>query len=155
MHNATRPARGRRRLAAAAAVSLCLAAVLASSADARPLVIGGSAAAPTGWPSVAYLSGTYSDARDRDHKFACTGTVIAPNRTTTAAHCTRSEDFDQPTAMTATIGNSDRGSAAAERIPVDEFAPHPYYDEEQNLNDIALVHLARATREAPMRVATR
>src|SRR5689334_3460679 len=76
-----------RRLAGALALCMLLAALavpLPAQADtgASASIVGGKAASIAEFPSLAFI-----EAADKDNRFACTGTVIAPRVVLTAAHC--------------------------------------------------------------------
>jgi secreted trypsin-like serine protease len=140
---------------AAALACAAVAAAPAGAAAEHAEIIGGSAAPPGAWPSIAYLRGYYHDNRGREEEFACSGSVVAPQWILTAAHCTFGEEEDgPPERMVATLGVTDYTDPAGENIRVDRFVPNPAYDHEKLVGDVGLLHLQRATTQPPMPLAT-
>jgi secreted trypsin-like serine protease len=141
-------------LLAAALACAAVAATPAAATDRRLEIVGGSAAPPGSWPSIAYLQGGFHDDEGRETEFACTGSVVAPQWIVTAAHCTFGDKRQPPERMTATLGVTNNSDRAGERIAVDRFVPYPDYDRDSLVGDIGLLHLAHPTSRPPMPLAT-
>ncbi|HTE61810.1 MAG TPA: serine protease [Solirubrobacteraceae bacterium] len=145
-----------RTLAVLATVLGCaaLAAAPAAPAGRHAEIVGGSPAPAGAWPSTAYLEGSYHDRKGREHVYACTGSVVAPQWIATAAHCTFGSGDRAPERMVATLGVTDRTDPAGERIAVDRFVPYPSYDSAEARGDVGLLHLAQPTTRPPLPFAT-
>jgi len=74
-------------LACAAVAALALAAAAPAEPTAQASIVGGRAGSIAEFPSLAFI-----EAREGDHGFACTGTVVAPRVVLTAAHCVENLD---------------------------------------------------------------
>ena len=124
-------------IAAALAVAALSAPVAAASPKDVPTVapitaqiVGGTNAAITSWPSIAFLlAGWDSDGNGSiDAAASCTGTVIAPTWILTAAHCAFQPNGQGIDAMVTVTGKQDATDPAAEVIPVDQLVVNPGYN---------------------------
>ena len=78
----------------------------------------------------------------------CTGTVIAPRKVLTAAHCADS----QSVADQIGIGASD--AAIEQTVPVEKSTPHPSYDSQTLAFDVAVLTLGEDAPVAPVALNT-
>jgi trypsin len=130
-----------KRLSIIAMAAVCMASVAAGTASAGQggvktgkYIVGGGPADYSKWPfTVALL---------RSGRFACGGTVIAPTKVLTAAHCI---ERIAPTKM-AIIANRPQIDArgTGEVIGVTAAVAHPDYAETHR-HDMAVLTLSRAT----------
>lgn len=138
-----------RKLVAVVMALVCLASLAAGTAvagsgggKARTSVVGGGPADFSRWPfTVALL---------RRGKFSCGGSVIAPTKVLTAAHCI---ERISPSKL-AIIANRPRIDAegTGEVISVATAVPHPDYAETRR-HDMAVLTLTRATTAPPVTLA--
>lgn len=103
--------------AIAATVSFGSAASAAESEDIQPYVVGGSRASISQYPWVVYLATTSGFQY-------CGGTLVAPNKVVTAAHCTYG---DSPSAVRVVAGREDKQSSAGVVAGVTKIWVHPNY----------------------------
>src|SRR5688500_16566597 len=138
-----------RKLLAVVLALACVASVAAGTASAggggkaRTSIVGGGPADFTRWPfTVALL---------RQGKFACGGSVIAPTKVLTAAHCI---ERISPAKLTV-IANRPQLDAhgTGEVIGVTAAIPHPDYNDTRR-HDMAVLTLAQATSAPTVTLAS-
>lgn len=95
----------------------------------------------TGLPAVGALT--------RYGSHHCTGTLVAPRKVLTAAHCVRGQSAS---ALRFVIGPSIYSAQAT--LSVVSLHPHPSYNSSALTNDIAYVTLGQDAPVAPMKVLT-
>jgi trypsin len=135
---------------------LLLALLLPSAASAAPTaqasIIGGRAASIEEFPSLVYV-----EAREGNHGFSCTGTVVAPRVVLTAAHCV--ESIEEGTITPAADYAVSTGVADLRHIgPQNVFhiaATHvfPGFDPGIVHGDAAILILDRPTTSPPIPLA--
>lgn len=151
----TRP----RRLAGAIALCALLAALIVPGAaqaggGASASIVGGKVASIAEFPSLAFI-----EAADKENRFACTGTVIAPRVILTAAHCV--EDLQGRGGFTpvrnyaVATGASNPFQAEKENV-TRILATHvfPDFDPGTLHGDAAVLVLDKATTAPPIAIAT-
>lgn len=84
----------------------------------------------------------------------CGATLIAPDWAVSAAHCVIDE-LTMGGFQRVVLGRQSTNGSGGEIIDVLEVIRHEEYDEEINRNDIALLHLAKKSKHAPVRLATK
>jgi secreted trypsin-like serine protease len=121
---------------------------MALTASPSAAVVGGNDASPGEYPSVAQVS--YA-------AWSCTGTLIAPDTVLTAGHCSSLDAGVVGTPVTwparlidVRIGGHRDGEG--ERVPVSRVSAHSNYLATKGY-DISLLHLSRASTQAPTKVA--
>ncbi len=122
---------------------------MASVADAKPAIVGGTPAAITDFPwQVALIDGTKAEPERTE---ICGGAIISRYWISTAAHCFYEDgqlDTD-PAHFNIVSGTATFGQGGL-RSMVAEIIVHPDYNETTHVDDIALVKLATAIPDGPM-----
>jgi secreted trypsin-like serine protease len=141
------------------ALALCallaaLATAPAQATGARASIVGGKAASIAEFPSLAFI-----EAADKENRFACTGTVIAPRVILTAAHCV--EDLQGKGGFTPSrnyavaTGASNPFEAPKENIArVTATHVFPDFDPGNLHGDAAILVLADPSAAPPIAIAT-
>ena len=138
------------QLVAAAMVIVCVASVAAGTAvagagggKARTSVVGGGPADFSRWPFTVALF--------RHGKFSCGGSVIAPTKVLTAAHCIERIGPAKLKVIANRPQLNDEGTGEA--IGVLSAVPHPDYARTRR-HDMAVLTLAQATSAPSVSLAT-
>ncbi|GGS39357.1 MULTISPECIES: S1 family peptidase [Actinokineospora] len=124
--------KSRRILGVAAALAVLAAMFAQFVADAGEDIVGGSRASIAKHPYVVFLA-------DPDGRQYCGGTLVAPDKVVTAAHCVT------PFAVTdikVVGGREDKEATAGEVRPVTEAWVHPEYRSVTEGYDVAVLTLA-------------
>ncbi len=112
-------------------------------------IIGGTAAASDTWPAMVALI----DARiasPLQGQF-CGGSLIGPTWVLTAGHCV---DDATPGDLQVLAGTVTLVAGSGDRVGVNRIVIHPGYDPQTQVNDLALVELARQpSGSSPVRIA--
>ncbi|CCH34267.1 serine protease [Actinosynnema sp. NPDC047251] len=125
-------------------VALVLALAGAGAASADPRVVGGSRVSIGDHPWAVYLA-------DSSGNQFCGGTLVAPTKVLTAAHCTGAF---APTIARVVVGREDKTDARqGEALPVVGVWRHPAHQSAERGSDVAVVTLGRATSASPLGLA--
>ncbi len=140
-------------LAAACALALVAAAGTAGPATAarpdgpaaRESIVGGGGAGK-GWSFAVGI-------RQRKLGFICTGSLVAPDKVLTAAHCVRRVKRKRLKVMVDSPWIS--GRRAGPRVRVRRVKIDPHYKPRRGIRDFAVITLRRAAAAAPVAIPTK
>lgn len=135
--------RGRLAGAGALACVLCLASSL-SAAQPSPLIVGGGKANAAGW--------RFAVALEQKRRLICSGSLIAPTKVLTAAHCVKSAKRRQLSVLAGSPWISPQRRAP--RIKVTAVVLDPGYNGRKDERDFAVLTLASAPAAEPITLAT-
>ena len=138
------------RLLGGAALALC-AAVLAATPGSgiaegsSPRIVGGGKANAPGWQFAVALT--------QKRRFICTGSLIAPTKVLTAAHCVKGGKRKQLSVLAGSPWITPHRRRP--RIKVAAVAIDPAYNGKKDAHDFSVLTLASAPEAEPIVLATR
>ncbi|MCP2169427.1 S1 family peptidase [Goodfellowiella coeruleoviolacea] len=133
-----------RRMVGALVVAVLLPLMGASVAMADGQIVGGTRASISTYPWTVYLATTSGFQY-------CGGTLVAPNKVVTAAHCT---EGDSPSAVRVVAGREDKQSSAGVVANVTKIWIHPNYVDATIGSDVSVLTLDRNLSYATLPIAT-
>lgn len=120
-------------------------APIGSAAGPSPRIVGGGKANPAGWQFAVALT--------QKRRFICSGSLIAPDKVLTAAHCVKSGKRRQLSILAGSpwIAPHRRGP----RIKVTRVSVDPAYNGHKDAHDFSVLTLASAPGAQPITIASR
>ena len=111
--------------------------------DVHGTVVGGTEASTKDYPWMVYLAPA-----ENDHELYCGGSLVAPTKVLTAAHCM----FDKPEEYKVVAGRDVRSSDAGVVVGVERIWVHPEYEKTGN-HDVAVMTLKQPLPYRPVSFA--
>ncbi|MFL5908555.1 MAG: S1 family peptidase [Solirubrobacterales bacterium] len=125
-------------------VALCAFTSAAAAQDPGSRIVGGGKANPVGWQ--------FAVALEQKRRLICSGSLIAPTKVLTAAHCVKGGKRKQLSVLAGAPSIS-RGRRAP-RIKVTAVALDPKYAGRKDRNDFAVITLANPPAAQPITLPT-
>ena len=118
----------------------------------RRKIIGGVPAEKDKYPWMTAL--LWQDVKDNEDAQFCGGSLIAPDWVLTAAHCVVDEDTGKLVTrkIDVFLGAVDLKDDSSERIAVKEIIKHDKYNRHTTDFDVALLHLAKPSKQTPVSI---
>ncbi|CAG0881970.1 unnamed protein product [Darwinula stevensoni] len=118
-----------------------------------PLIVGGSPAAITEAPFMAFVSSSFPKQGMKKLNVGCSASIISEQWILTAAQCLYDERGNFATKVTVHVGSADSTSGTADQpsgtdAKADRWIPHPNYSRDDNTRnyDVALIHLRKSLK---------
>ncbi|MDH6143106.1 MULTISPECIES: S1 family peptidase [Kitasatospora] len=146
LRRTARPLSGRRRAAALtllAVLPTALVSLGASPAHADRRIVGGSMDSTDQHPWMVAVASRAQYGNARSGQF-CGGTLVAPTKVVTAAHCFYDDQTGKPIerpGLKVVVGRSDLAGRQGAEVPVANVWIHPQYSFEENMQDVAVLTL--------------
>ncbi|MDH6127756.1 serine protease [Kitasatospora sp. GP82] len=150
------PRRRRRRVVALALLAALpaplIALTAAAPAEAQRRIVGGKAVSTGNHRWMVALASRQQFGNARAGQF-CGGTLVAPTKVVTAAHCfydeTSGRRIDRP-GLKVIVGRDDLTRRNGREVEVREVLVHPEYSYATNMQDVAVLTIAEAQPETSL-----